>query len=294
MQLLKIRDPKVEIKFLQCYLQVENVKLGEMKLYQKNDINYIGNEKLLSDIRDQYQKFKAATNVNMEQFFNRQIIICNRSRENDYIVLNVREITRRPLFLVKSKHGALFWGYELKDFRAQKPVKMSAELIFGLYGVPGTLDMQNIPDFVNLYELLEIQDVVHPCRTMNTPGESNEPNPISIAYDETDTFWVTHQDLVKTVFTCEKFPGKCMYHTVDKPNFNRHMASCTDQPILTSRQVNIHYGPYYMGFNFDFLFDKLFTFYLSEHTEQPKIVYMLQLNTVWSLKSSKTTARKIS
>ena len=120
MQLLKIRDPKVEIKFLQCYLQVENVKLEEMKLYAKHDINYIGNEKLLSDIRDQYQKFKAATNVNMEQFFNRQIIICNRSRANDYIVLNVREITRRPLFLVKSKHGALFLGIPIERFPCSK------------------------------------------------------------------------------------------------------------------------------------------------------------------------------
>ena len=242
MQLLKIRDPKVEIKFLQCYLQVENVKLEEMKLYHKNDINYIGNEKLLTDIREQYQKFKAATNVNMEQFFNRQIIICNRSQTNDYIVLNVREITRKPIFLVKNKHGTFFWGYKMSDFRALKPIKMSTELIFDLYGVPGSLDMQNVPDFVNLYELLEIQNVTHPCITINTPGESNEPNPILIAYDDTDTFWVTHRDLVKTVFTCDKFPGKCLYHTVDKPNFNRHMTSCTDQPILTSRQVNIHYN----------------------------------------------------
>ena len=140
-----------------------------------------------------------------------------------------------------------FWGYNLEDFRALKPIKMSAELIFNLYGVPGSLDMQNVPDFVNLYELLEIQNVTHPCITINTPGESNEPNPILIAYDDTNTFWVTHRDLVKTVFTCNKFPGKCLYHTVDKPNFNRHMASCTDQPILTSRQVNISYGPYHMS-----------------------------------------------
>ena len=250
MQLLKIRDPKVEIKFLQCYLQVENVHLDEMKLNAKNDIYYIGNEKLLTDIRAQYQKFKAATNVNMEQFFNRQIVICNRSQTKEYIVLNIREITRTPIFLVKTRSNAFVWGYTLNDFRAQKPIKMSAELIFGLYGARGTLDMQNVPDFVNLYQLMEIENKVHPCITINTPGESNQPNPILIGYDETDTFWITHRDMVKTVFTCEKFPGKCLYQTVDKPNFNRHMTSCTDQPILTSRQVNIHYGPYYMGFIF--------------------------------------------
>ena len=93
MQLLKIRDTKVETKFLQCYLQVESIKLEEMKLYEKNELKYIGNEKLLSEIRDQYSKYKAAKNVKMEQFFNRQIIICNRSRENGYIVLNIKEIS---------------------------------------------------------------------------------------------------------------------------------------------------------------------------------------------------------
>ena len=100
MQLLKIQVPKVENKFLQCYLQVENIKLKEMKLYEKNDVNYIGNQKLLSEIRDQYAKYKTAKNVKMEQFFNRQIIICNRSRENDYIVLNIKEISKIPIFLV--------------------------------------------------------------------------------------------------------------------------------------------------------------------------------------------------
>ena len=115
---------------------------------------------------------------------------------------------------------------------------MPAYLIYALYGLNGTLDMQNVPDNVNLYELLEIENVIHPCITINTPGESNEPNPILIAYDETSKYWITHRDLVKNVFSCEKFPGKCMYQTVDKSNYNRHVGSCTDQPILNCRQVN--------------------------------------------------------
>ena len=125
MQLLKIKDPKVENKFLQCYLQVENIKLEEMRLYEKADVNYIGNEKLLSEIREQYTKYKTAKNVKMEQFFDRQIIICNRSRGNDYIVLNIKEISKTPIFLVTNRNGAYFWGYKLSDFRAQKPIKMS-------------------------------------------------------------------------------------------------------------------------------------------------------------------------
>ena len=241
MQLLKIKDSKVENKFLQCYLQVENIKLEEMKLYQKGDINYIGNEKLLSEIRDQYQKFVAATNVNMEQFFNRQIIMCNQSRDYDHIVLNVREITRTPIFLVKNRNGALFWGYKLSDFRALKPIKMTANLIYGLYGMSGSLDLDDAPDNVNIYEVLKFKNSWLPCITDNTPGESNNPNPILVGYNVSGTFWVTHHDMVKTLYRCDKYPGKCTYHTVDWGNFERHMGRCTDQPILNCRQVNILY-----------------------------------------------------
>ena len=246
MQLLKIQDPKVETKFLNCYLQVENVKLEEMKLYEKSDVNYIGNQKLLSEIRDQYSKYKAAKGVKMEQYFNRQIIISNRSRDNGYIVLNIKEISKTPIFLVKTKHGAYLWGHKLSDFRAQKPIKMSADLIYGLYGMNGSLDLEDIPDFVNVYEVIKIQKLVHPCITGKTPGESNDPNPILVGVDENSTFWITHRDLVKTVYYCDKYPGKCAYQTVDKPNYNRHMETCTDQPILNCRQVNILYGQYFM------------------------------------------------
>ena len=240
MQLLKIQDPKVETKFLNCYLQVENVKLEEMKLYEKSDVNYIGNQKLLSEIRDQYSKYKAAKGVKMEQYFNRQIIISNRSRDNGYIVLNIKEISKTPIFLVKTKHGAYLWGHKLSDFRAQKPIKMSADLIYGLYGMNGSLDLEDIPDFVNVYEVIKIKNSLIRCITGDTPGESNEPNPILIGYDEFATYWVTHRDMVKTMYYCDKFPGKCAYQTVNSSNMKNHLERCTDKPILNCRQVNIH------------------------------------------------------
>ena len=240
MQLLKIKDPKVENKFLQCYLQVENIKLEEMRLYEKAGVNYIGNEKLLSEIREQYTKYKTAKNVKMEQFFDRQIIICNRSRGNDYIVLNIKEISKTPIFLVTNRHGAYFWGYKLSDFRAQKPIKMSADLIYGLYGMDGFLDLEDIPDFVNLYEVIKVKSSIIPCITGDTPGESNEPNPILVGYNESGTYWVTHRDLVKTMYYCDKYPGKCAYQTVDSSNMKKHLECCTDKPILNCRQVYNH------------------------------------------------------
>ena len=243
MQLLKIRDTKVETKFLNCYLQVENTKLEEMKLYEKNELKYIGNEKLLSEIRDQYAKYKAAKNVKMEQFFNRQIIICNESRGNDYIVLNIKEISKMPIFLVKTKNGTYLWGYQLSDFRAQKPIKMSVGLIYGLYGIDGTLDLEDIPDFVNLYEVIKVKSSIIPCITGETPGESNEPNPVLVGYNESGTYWVTHRDLVRTMYYCDKYPGKCAYQTVNSSNMKKHLECCTDKPILNCRQVNILYVP---------------------------------------------------
>ena len=104
----------------------------------------------------------------------------------------------------------------------------------------GSLDLEDIPDFVNVYEVVKFKNSLIPCITGNTPGESNEPNPILIGYDESATYWVTHQEMTKTMYHCNKYPGKCAYQTVDSSNFNRHMETCTDQPILNCRQVNIH------------------------------------------------------
>jgi len=223
MKFYTITTPKLDSKFVFCYLQREKVPEAELKLYEKSKTRFIGNQKLLETIKREYTEFKSL-NVNMEQYFNCQIIIGVKSR-GDHVNFDVKEISKTPLFLARDRNRKFLYGYDLKDFHAKRPIKMNANLIFELYGMEGTLDLNDVPDNVNLYEIIKNVPVI----TDNTPGESNDENPILIGYDESFTYWVTHRDMVKTLFACDKYPGLCNYSTTDQANHIRHMQTCTDQ-----------------------------------------------------------------
>ena len=54
MKFFTIYDPKVDSKFMMCYLEIENVPVEELKLYEKSNRNMIGNIKLRDTIREHY------------------------------------------------------------------------------------------------------------------------------------------------------------------------------------------------------------------------------------------------
>ena len=235
MKFFTIYDPKVDSKFMMCYLEIENVPVEELKLYEKSNRNMIGNIKLRDTIREHYARFKETRNVRMEEFFNRQIVIGRKSRDHEYVNLNVRQITRIPLFLVKNRKDRFVYGYDLSDFRATKPIQMPLDMILDLYGMHGPLDWTNLPENVETYEMRNNG----PVATNENAGLSNVPNPALIGYTEDNCYWITHRDLIETIYTCKKYPGKCLYETNDSSNFKRHVAACTDKPIVKCRQVSI-------------------------------------------------------
>ena len=246
MKFFTIYDPKVDSKFMMCYLEIEKVPVEELKLYEKSNRNMIGNIKLRDTIREQYARFKETRNVRMEEFFNRQIIIGKKSRENENVKLNVRQITRTPLFLVKNRSDRFVYGYDMSDFRATKPIQMPIHMILDLYGILGPLDWTNLPENIETYEMRNNG----PVATNENAGLSNAPNPVLIGYTEDNCYWITHRDLIETIYTCQKYPGKCLYETNNVTNFKRYVKACTDKPIVKCRQVSISYILQYMISNF--------------------------------------------
>ena len=43
--------------------------------------------------------------------------------------------------------------------------------------------------------------------------------------------------MIITVYRCRKYPGKCLYKTSEWGNFQRHVATCTDETVIESKQV---------------------------------------------------------
>ena len=243
MKFFTIYDQKIDPKFLMCYLKIENVPVEELRIHQKANRNIIGNTKLRDKIRENYAFF-VSRNVGLEAYFNRQIVIGRKSRNHEYVYFTEREITRTPLFLAKNRFDRFIYGYDLSDFRASQPIRMPAELILGLYGIPGPLDWENLPGNIEAYEIRENI----PVTSNENAGLSNIANPVLIGYDEGNCYWITHRDLIETVYKCEKYPGKCLYETNDSSNYKRHVKACTDKPIIKCTQVSIQYEAYCIGY----------------------------------------------
>ena len=245
MKIASVTVPKVDRKFVHAYLAIENIPLEALQLFERNSKNHIGNRNILGKIQTEYEKFRNS-NVTLAQYFNRDVIIGKISRSGQFCNVNVSEITKLPLILATDYNGKFFHGIQLSDVRASGPIKMDSGLIFTWKGMNGRLNHADIPPNVEVYE---VQNKL-PIRNEFTPGQSNFENPIFIGYDENSEYWITHRDMVKTQFTCKKYPGKCLYKTTDKSNYNRHQETCTDETIVSTKQVKIFslcYGQYYMA-----------------------------------------------
>ena len=234
MKIASVTVPKVDRKFVHAYLAIENIPLEALQLFERNSKNHIGNRNILGKIQTEYEKFRNS-NVTLAQYFNRDVIIGKISRSGQYCNVNVSEITKLPLILATNYDGKFFHGVQLSDIRATGPIKMDSSLIYIWNGMNGRLNHADIPPNVEVYE---VQNKL-PIRNEFTPGQSNFRNPILIGYDENSEYWITHRDMVKTQFTCKKFPGKCLYKTTDLSNYNRHQETCTDETIVTTKQVKL-------------------------------------------------------
>ena len=54
-------------------------------------------------------------------------------------------------------------------------------------------------------------------------------------------YWIPNAGLIRKIFRCAKYPGKCLYSTTVKTTFDQHVKACTDQSIVESKQIP--YGP---------------------------------------------------
>ena len=232
MNLIAINLPKVDQKFLMAFLSIQEIKPEELNLYEKGRKQYIGNKRIAKIITDEYAKFHSY-NCTIGDYFNREVIIAKISKMNDYCTFNTREIRKYPLFMVKNHNGKFFYGHTIHNLKAEYPVKISPQILLSLYGRPGPLVVADPPSYVETYEMIE----GFPVFTGNCPGISSDDNPILIAFDQNSIYWLTHRDMVRTLHKCQKFPGKCAYQTPLKQNYTRHIALCTDRPILTTKQV---------------------------------------------------------
>ena len=234
MKLIAINLSKVNQKFLMAFLTIREIKPEDLDLYEKGGKKYIGNQRISKMIHEEYAQFQLY-NCSIGDYFNREVVIAKISKVHDYCTFNTREIRRYPLFMVRNEHNKFFYGHTIQDLKAEYPVRIPPQILLSMYGRPGPLVVADPPSYVETYEMIEGFAVL----TGNCPGISSDDNPILLAFDQNHfIYWLTHREMVRTLFRCEKFPGKCSYYTPHKQHYTRHIFSCTDRPTLETKQVN--------------------------------------------------------
>ena len=115
---LKTRDYKVEIINKKNYFQIENEEPIE---------------KDYAELRE--------SNLVMENYFDREIVLCKMSHHDSSFVTTVTSVNRRPIFVGfrEQRNKMSYYIISLSDVRCS-PIKISIENLFGIYGIQHSSD----------------------------------------------------------------------------------------------------------------------------------------------------------
>ena len=234
---LKNGRSTLDSKFVACYLAVNQIDYSDLGLTKLRNWTIISNQKIVNDIKKHHQNF-LMSGKSLDDFFNRQIVIVRETRGRKSIpqlIIETEVINSTPVFLTVDAKKRVKHGAKLNHYTANKPIKMPLDLIFQIHGKicpEGFPD--NFPTYVETYPVISNQAV----KNQNASGKSKSPEVIRIGQNGPNWFWIPNEKMIITQYKCMKFPNKCVYKTDDWPNYQKHLAKCTDQTVVVSKQVS--------------------------------------------------------
>ena len=228
-----VTTKNVNPEFVFCFIVVNDINYSDLQLTKSKNWTIIKNEKILNSIKETYKTF-LSSGMNLEEFFGCQVIYVNVTR-NGFFHIECSEINFRPIFMVLDRKNRVQHGVEINQLNSDKPIQMPIDLIFALYGkrCPENFSPCNVPEDVEIYTVADGQAV----NTPDSSGRSKCEMVLLVGFDGEQFYWLPNRSLIQKQFKCTKYPGKCMYKTNQSCNFNRHLETCTDETIVTSKQV---------------------------------------------------------
>ena len=184
----------------------------------------------------------------LEDFFDRQIIVCNysnaRAPVQDLWTTSLKRVYNTPVFIGKQRQTRVSYHViRLEDVSSKYPIQMSTKQLALLHGIE--TDFEDLLDLYDHHEIafkfVDIKD--GKCFVSNSlPGmrTGNFPE-IVVGVKNDQTFWVPSTFTIQERFYCSKFPSKCTYFSTDQRNTNRHEETCTDTTEVKSSQVDFNF-----------------------------------------------------
>ena len=144
----------VDPRFLHCYLIKHKLKPRDLELSQRLCIR---NSEIAKRIKNLYADFKRS-NLDLEQFFDCQIVEFISNRQNQGFWTNCEEITRDPILLCfyKNNPPRYKFGIGLEQLHLTRAIKMSLSHLLALYKIDEVFrshDFDEIALFENRFNI---------------------------------------------------------------------------------------------------------------------------------------------
>ena len=209
------------------------------------DYRVLRDLELINRIKDDFRKFKKSKK-SLNEFFERQIIFCRKTK--DSFKISEKEIVNSPLFVwLPSKNSpdleSVNYRISHSEISAEKPIQMSLEKIFALYGIhENFVCISELEDKHQIAIDLFKTDGSDHWRSNDLPGFKcgDVKYRIKIGKNENnETFWIPPKSATIRNYRCRKFPGKCRYENARWDHIVRHEKTCIDETELVTQKVSL-------------------------------------------------------
>ena len=219
--------------FLHSWLQINGFSLDRLELKKLGKKYNLSNPIIIKNLEYSYIEF-LQSGKSLDEFFDRQIIICRGS--NKLFKITVDIINRTPVFIFQtSKNNTYLFGPDMSNLTSTNAIPCDLKIIMNMYGI------SKWPKNLNVFEP-ECGRTVSLYKVLNGKAlfdiESGlEIAEIPIGLYKKQYFFIPNPKLIKGRYFCRKYPDECLYNSTRSNNRDQHEQICSNDSIITAKQV---------------------------------------------------------
>ena len=232
----------VDNLFVASFLSLNSISESFLSIKKVNSKLMITNPNILDRIHKDFSNFKDSK-LSLDDYFDRDIIICNLDQRTRYYKIKKYELKRKTIILGKNKKS--IHSIRTDQLISDRPIRMNLSTLMSIYGKEfegndsNQLVRLDTSDKIGITFFWVKGKTAH--LTNNLPGASTGKYNIKIGHNGKDWFWLPSDNLIRKTYVCQENKGKCKFETDRKHVLDRHKKTCTDKTKVISKQVNRHY-----------------------------------------------------
>ena len=223
--------------FLHSWLNRNEYSLDHLRPYlKKTRWSYsIQNTSITDKIKLDYSRFQTS-GQSLDDFFDRQIIICRGYNSKKLFKITVDQIERMPIFIYQTANNFTYlFGLNMNNLTSTNAIPCDLKIIMSLYGLSKW--PKDLSDFepecgrtVAVYKVLKGK-AYYDIETVSELAD------IPIGFFKKQYYFIPNAKLIKGRYFCQKYPDQCLFNSCKLMNRDRHEKTCSNDSIITAKQV---------------------------------------------------------